>query len=159
MTGKDKQISHCDGSLCKADIIMSLVSVREEKETNGCMEKHRCLMSVIYGALLVLFKDVLAAVLQVLLQGVMGAPSQWKNWTYCSNKKKLLCLFKTDKDVELWCDRNGLNWIESCMIKVSLFVCFLLGNSWWLCVPETFTVLSVLFGLFSSLNFATETVK
>lgn len=31
MTGEDKQISHCWGSLCKADIIMSLVSVREKK--------------------------------------------------------------------------------------------------------------------------------
>lgn len=42
MTGEDKQISHCWGSLCKADIIMSLVSVREKKETNGCMERLCC---------------------------------------------------------------------------------------------------------------------
>lgn len=93
MTGKDKQISHCNGSLCKADIIMSLVSVREEKETNGCMEKHRCLMSVIYGALLVLFKDVLAAVLQVLLQGVMGAPPQGKKKSHTAVTEKPLCPF------------------------------------------------------------------
>lgn len=39
MTGEDKQISHCWGSHCKADIIMSLVSVREK---NGCVEQLRC---------------------------------------------------------------------------------------------------------------------
>lgn len=42
MTSEDKQISHCWGSLSKADIIMSLVSVREKKETNGCMERLCC---------------------------------------------------------------------------------------------------------------------
>lgn len=31
MTGEDKQISHCWRSLCRADIIMSLVSVRGKK--------------------------------------------------------------------------------------------------------------------------------
>lgn len=42
VTGEDKQISHCWGSLRKADIIMSLVSVREQKETNGCVEPLCC---------------------------------------------------------------------------------------------------------------------
>lgn len=31
VTGEDKQISHCWGSHCKADIIMSLVSVRRRE--------------------------------------------------------------------------------------------------------------------------------
>lgn len=39
MTSEDKQISHCWGSLGKADIIMSLVSVREK---NGCVERLCC---------------------------------------------------------------------------------------------------------------------
>lgn len=42
VTGEDKQISHCWGSLCSADIIMSLVSVREEKATNDCVERLCC---------------------------------------------------------------------------------------------------------------------
>lgn len=50
MTGEDKQISHCFGSLGEADIIMSLVSVRGK---NGCVRPRRCSMSVIYGATLV----------------------------------------------------------------------------------------------------------
>lgn len=32
MTGEDKQISRCWGRLCKADIIMSLVSVNEAED-------------------------------------------------------------------------------------------------------------------------------
>lgn len=45
---------------------MSLVSVKEEKETNGSTEQLCCSVSVIYVAMCVLFKDVLAADLQVL---------------------------------------------------------------------------------------------
>lgn len=66
MTGEEKQISRCWGSLRKADIIMSLVSVKEEKETNGSMEQLCCSLSVIYVVMCVLVKDFLAADLQVL---------------------------------------------------------------------------------------------
>lgn len=45
---------------------MSLVSVKEEKETNGGTEQLGCSVSVMYVAMCVLVKDVLAADLQVL---------------------------------------------------------------------------------------------
>lgn len=54
MTGEDKQISRC---LCKADIIMSLVSVKEAKETNGSVEQLYCFLSLIYVLMCVLVKD------------------------------------------------------------------------------------------------------
>lgn len=55
------------GSLRKADIIMSLVSVKEGKETNGSStERLCCSVSVIYVLMCVLLKDFLAADLQVL---------------------------------------------------------------------------------------------
>lgn len=73
MTGEDKQISHCWESLCKANIIMSLVSVRENKETNGSVQRLCCLMSVIYVVIRVLFKDFLAADLRVLSHGGASA--------------------------------------------------------------------------------------
>lgn len=73
MTGEDKQISHCWGSLCKANIIMSLVSVREKKETNGSVQRLCCSMSVIYVVIRVLFKDFFAADLRVLSHGGASA--------------------------------------------------------------------------------------
>lgn len=57
MTGQDKQISRCWGSLSKADIIMSLVSVKEAKETNGSAELLCRSLSVIYVLVCVLVKD------------------------------------------------------------------------------------------------------
>lgn len=57
MTGQDKQISRCWGSLGKADIIMSLVSVKEAKETNGSAEPLCRSLSVKYVLVCVLVKD------------------------------------------------------------------------------------------------------
>lgn len=75
MTGKDKHISHCKGSLCKADIV-SLLSVREQKKTNGGTEKHTLLdVSNIWLRYLFHSRMLMLQSLQVLLHRGMDSPS------------------------------------------------------------------------------------